>query len=54
MAKSSDEVVIEYLNNVVRKHKFRFKGERTLPPAKRKTPVLGAAGAAYGATKITV
>ncbi len=53
MATYSDEVVIEYLNSIVRKHKFKFKRPRALLPAKRKAPVTGGAGVAYGATKIS-
>lgn len=54
MAAQSDEVVIEYLNSVVRKHKFKYKRERALLPAKQKPQVTGGSGVAYGATKITV
>lgn len=53
MAKYSDDVVIEYLNSVVRKHKFKYKRARALLPAKRKAAVLGGAGVSYGSTKIS-
>lgn len=54
MPATSDEVVIEFLNSIVRKHRFKFKRPRALLPAKRKAPVTGGVGVSYGATKITV
>jgi len=52
MAKYSDEVVTEYLNSIVRKHRFKYKRARKLLPAKQKPKVLGSAGVSYASEKI--
>ena len=49
----SDETVVEFLNNIVKKHKLTHKRKRKLDPAKIKPQVIGGTGVAYAPEKIT-
>lgn len=49
----ADQVAIEMLNSLVKKHKTKFKRKRKLSAAKIKPAVTGGAGVAYGAGKLS-
>ena len=50
----SDDVVVEYLNSIVRKHKLKHKRKRVLDNAPIKPEIKGGVGESYAPEKLVV